>query len=71
MRNVIYDMFRYYNWSINHHHYQIKYFQYKILNIQLMLLKNPCTEKNSLRNFTQLLSKVGTYGQVGDYLILL
>ena len=29
------------------------------------------TEKNSLRNFTQLLSKVEIYGQVGDYLILL
>ena len=29
------------------------------------------TEKNSSRNFTQLLSKFETYGQVGDYLILL
>ena len=29
------------------------------------------TQKNSSRNFTQLLSKVGTHGQVGDYLILL
>ena len=27
--------------------------------------------KNSWKNFTQLLSKVGTCGQVGDYLILL
>ena len=29
-----------------------------------------CTEKNSLRNFTQPVRKVGTHGQVGDYLIL-
>ena len=29
------------------------------------------TEKNSSRNFTQLLSKVGTRGQVEDNLILL
>ena len=28
-----------------------------------------CTEKHSSINFTQLLSKVGTHGQVGDYLI--
>ena len=28
------------------------------------------TEKNSLKNFTQVLSKVVTYEQVGDYLIL-
>ena len=28
------------------------------------------TEQNSWRNFTQLLSKVGTYGQVGDYLMI-
>ena len=28
-----------------------------------------CTEYKSSRNFTQLLSKVGTYGRVGDYLI--
>ena len=27
------------------------------------------TEKNSLRNFTEILRKVWTYGQVGDYLI--
>ena len=31
----------------------------------------PYTKKNSSRNFTQLLSKVGTNGQVGVYLILL
>ena len=40
----------------------------KVLNDNLW--KNN-TEKNSSRKFTQLLSKVGTYGQVGDYLILL
>ena len=29
------------------------------------------TDKNSPRNFTQFLAKIGTYEQVGDYLILM
>ena len=46
-------------------------------NVQKTILKNSyaCkkhyTEKNNSRNFTQLLSTVGTDGQVEDYLILL
>ena len=35
------------------------------------LFENVYTEKNSSRNFAQLLTKVGSYRKEGDHLILL
>ena len=40
----------------------------RIRSLKYLKFHHMYTEKNRLRNFTQLLSKVGIYAQVGDFL---
>ena len=42
-----------------------------IESVEIIVKRSIYRIKNSSRNFTQLLSKVGIYRQAGDYLIVL